>query len=158
MGPFSDHANLDALAHRFFRQFSRTEYALKAVGLMTRPTGRAEADWKAFGDEIDQAFLALRAERDDLRTACDYMLNRPPKKQVARDGRLEWSDSSPQATTETALLLQYVCRVRNNLFHGGKFNGRWFDPERSEELISHALTILGFSIQQSPKVLEAFTH
>lgn len=158
LGPFSNHADLDALAHRFFRQFSRTEYALKATGLMKRPTGSAEADWQAFGNEIDQAFLAIRNQREELREACDYMLNRPPKKQVAKDGNLSWSDRKPEAKTETALLLQYVCRVRNNLFHGGKFNGQWFDPERSEELLRHALTILGHSVPQSQRVLAAYTH
>jgi hypothetical protein len=29
-------------------------------------------------------------------------------------------------TTVSDLILNSVHRVRNNLFHGGKFNGRWF--------------------------------
>lgn len=158
MGPFTSLPVLDDLAHRFFRQFSRTEYALKAVGHLKSPNGAAVADWKAFGDCINTSFLSLRQQRDDLRDACDYMIGHPPRKQIALNGELQWSDNKPDAETETSLLLQYVCRVRNNLFHGGKFSGRWIDPERSELLLRHALTILGHSVTRSPKVLAAYNH
>jgi len=57
---------------------------------------------------------------------------------------------------QSDLVLQYVRRVRNNLFHGGKFNGRWFEPERSAELLIHCLTILNACLEVSPEVGEAY--
>ena len=32
--------------------------------------------------------------------------------------------------------------MRNNLYHGAKFNGTWFDPQRSERLLGHGLVVL----------------
>lgn len=53
-------------------------------------------------------------------------------------------------------MLLYVRRVRNNLFHGGKFNGRRFAPERSELLLRHSLTIHRACIDASEDVHQAF--
>ena len=39
-------------------------------------------------------------------------------------------------------LFGHLRRVRNNLYHGGKFNGRWIAPDRSRDLIAHSLTLL----------------
>jgi hypothetical protein len=158
LGPFTNHRELDQLAYQFFRQFSRSEYALKTVGHLKRPDGVAEADWKGFGDSVDEALHTVLRTHDDLREACSYLLDMPPKKQVVRGGQLGWDDGKPDAKTDSSLLLQYVCRVRNNLFHGGKFNGQWFEPERSELLLQHSLTVPGYSVAQSPGVLEAYTH
>jgi hypothetical protein len=44
--------------------------------------------------------------------------------------------------TRIELILLWVRRVRNNLFHGGKFNGHWFQPERSEQLITASLVVI----------------
>jgi hypothetical protein len=76
-------------------------------------------------------------------------------KQIARDGRLEWSDAPPDGTP-TVVLFQYIRRVRNNLFHGGKFNGRWFDPERSERLIGSSLVVLDACLDASPELREVY--
>jgi len=43
-------------------------------------------------------------------------------------------------------------------FHGGKFNGRFFDPERSSELLEHSITILMASILISRDMLEAYEN
>lgn len=55
-----------------------------------------------------------------------------------------------------AIVLLLICRVRNNLFHGGKFNGRWFEPQRSEELMRYALIILRACGQSHDKVSNAY--
>lgn len=91
-----------------------------------------------------------RPAAESVANAIDYILGYPPKKQVIRDGALEWDDATPNASSSSDLILLYVRRVRNNLFHGGKFNGRWFDPERSEELLRHSLTILDACRTASP--------
>ena len=66
----------------------------------------------------------------------------PPKKQVLKDGLLCWSNVLPDHRNKSELVFSLICRIRNNLFHGGKFNGEWFSPQRSKELIEHALIIL----------------
>jgi hypothetical protein len=109
--------------------------------------GDARANWRAFAESIEDEFQ--NDQNPEFGAAVNYILENPPKKQiVGRDG-LEWSDSVPQTAFLADKVLVYVRRIRNNLFHGGKFNGHWFAPERSTLLLGYALTILnrcrGFS-------------
>lgn len=144
---------LDALSMDLFRTFARCEYALKAAGFYV---GRndVKADWRTFANSIGNAL-------DDaldpaLSTSIDYIRNHPPRKQVIRDERLDWDDTAPEAASNADLLLAYVRRVRNNLFHGGKFNGQWFEPERSTHLLTHSLCILQQVIEMNPRVRDAY--
>ncbi len=158
LGPFTDHPALDEMANSFFRQFSRMEYALKAAGFLKRTDGPAEANWTRFGDEINQRLLGSVENDGRLQAAYNYIMCTPPKKQMAREGRLEWREAKPDAKSETSLLLQYVSRTRNNLFHGGKFSSGWLDPDRSERLLGHALTVLDSCIDILPEVSAAYHH
>ena len=158
LGPFSDHPELDALAHALFRQFSRMEYALKAAGRLANPDGDAKANWTRFASEIDEEFTQLVARDDELRHAVGYIEGHPPKKQIVSNNVLSWSTAAPSANTSTGAIMLYVARVRNNLFHGGKFCGRWLDPERSEELLRACLTVLDRCLALSPEVREAYEH
>ena len=78
----------------------------------------------------------------DQAAAATFILDQPPKKQGPNgDNKIIWvevaaSDKSAQA------LFGHIRRMRNNLYHGGKFNGTWFEPERSELLLGHGLTVL----------------
>jgi hypothetical protein len=105
---------LDDLAVQMFRTFSRFEYALKAVGFHT---DNAEPNWTAFACSLPNLFSAV--DDPSLRDAVKYMLSHPPKKQVVSNGKLDWSNQSPDSRCHTDLILLYVRRVRNNLFHGG---------------------------------------
>lgn len=75
--------------------------------------------------------------------------------QVVRDGLLKWEVAAPDAS-DTHELLLCVRRVRNNLFHGGKFNEHWFEPERSVPLLRHSLSILDACLRSSQQLNEAF--
>lgn len=146
-------SELDDLAFDFFRVFARCEYCLKAVGF--RKLGKdAEADWRAFSDEVRAMIEDPKSE--ELKAAIEYILKNPPKKQVIRERVLAWDSAPPNSNSKSELVLRLVCRVRNNLFHGGKFNGRWFEPERSEALIKASLLILEESIRCSARVQEAY--
>tara|TARA_B100001540_G_C15770373_1_gene626023 strand:- start:494 stop:946 length:453 start_codon:yes stop_codon:yes gene_type:complete len=144
---------LDELAAEFFKTFSRMEYALKAASFH-KGNGKAEANWTAFAEAINTCFDDI--DDPHLIAALDYIENNPPKKQVVRDGTLEWSDVVPQSASKVDLMLLYIRRVRNNLFHGGKFNGRWFEPERSRELIKHSLVILNACLNANSDVRAAY--
>ena len=143
---------LDQLAFEFFREFARCEYCLKAVGLLDASRRDPTADWGAFAAQVRPV---LETPTPQLAPATAYLLQHPPKKQALVDGKLEWTDSTPDHNSQAELILRLVCRVRNNLFHGGKFNGHWFAPQRSEELLSHSLAILRAVVIAHPQVREA---
>ena len=148
-------ADIDELAYEFFREFARCEYCLKAVGL--REDSRdAKANWGAFASEVRGTLEAPRSE--SLKSAVTYYLATPPKKQVIASGLLEWDAKLPDHAHQAELVLRLVCRVRNNLFHGGKFNGHWFEPQRSEDLLNHGLTILRQCVEAHAAVKEAYVQ
>jgi hypothetical protein len=146
-------AELDELSLRMFRVFARAEYALKAAGFAVGGTN-VRADWPRFAASITAAFEA--PGEPGFAEAVGYILAHPPRRQVLRDGLLEWDDTAPGAASHADLVLAYVRRVRNNLFHGGKFNGHWFAPQRSGELLTFSLIILQRSISLSAPVSEAY--
>jgi hypothetical protein len=147
------HPHLDELAGKLFHVFSRTEYALKASGF-NNGDGAAEANWKSFALAVES--LIENPPSAELQIAIDFFFNAPPKKQVIVSGVIKWDISEPQTNSRADKLLIYVRRVRNNLFHGGKFNGHWFAPERSEPLLRHSLTILSSCVEFVPSVRVAF--
>ncbi|MFN8491000.1 MAG: hypothetical protein U0350_25625 [Caldilineaceae bacterium] len=146
-------ANLDGLAFKFFKKFARFEYALKATQFH-RGDGEAKPNWDMFADSIAQVIEEPSSQL--LTDALDYLLNNPPKKQIIRSGLLEWEAKPPSANSKARLVFLYIRRVRNNLFHGGKFNEHWFEPERSEQLIQHSLAVLEESLFHSPEVKKAY--
>lgn len=146
---------LDHLASDMFRTFARFEYALKAAGFHNGD-GNAEPDWRRFAESV--ALLFDNPADANLQEAVRYILDHPPKKQIVRNGALDWSNAAPNTDLLSDRVLVYVRRVRNNLFHGGKFNGRWFEPQRSELLLRHCLTILHACLDASRDVGEAFRN
>ena len=91
-----------------------------------------------------------------MKDAVTYILEHPPKKQMIANGLLEWDPAEPDTDLCSDLALIYVRRVRNNLFHGGKFNGHWFAPDRSEALLRHSLTILRACLAASDELSQAY--
>lgn len=145
---------LDQLSFRLFKTFARCEYALKAGEFRKGTANRVEADWTSFADTV--AGILDAEDGTPLAEAIEYIREHPPRKQVIRDGELAWSTTPPDSESEADLLLAYVRRVRNNLFHGGKFNGHWIEPQRSEELLTHSLVILDAAIAANPDVALAY--
>ncbi len=146
---------LDTLSFDFFKLFSRFEYSLKAAHFHTGE-GNANPNWTTFAQDIHVNFQALQDEA--LVRAKQYILGNPPKKQVIEQGNIAWSGSPPTQVNDTDLLLLYVRRVRNNLFHGGKFNGNWFAPQRSEELLNSSIIVLRHALEMNVNVKQAFEN
>lgn len=147
------HPHLDQLAGKLFNVFSRTEYALKAAGY-NNGDGEAVANWRNFALAVEN--LIANPTTQELQEAIGFFFNAPPKKQVIVGGVIQWEVSEPGTNSQADKLLIYVRRVRNNLFHGGKFNGHWFAPERSEPLLRHSLTILTACVESVPAVRKAY--
>jgi hypothetical protein len=145
---------LDAIAYEFFREFARCEYCLKAVGLIEPKRPEPTPDWGRFARELQAIFDEPPSA--EFSASVDYFLTQPPKKQVLREGVLAWDDVLPNHKNQAELVLRLLCRVRNNLFHGGKFNGHWFEPQRSEDLIRHGLTLMRVAVESHPAVNRAY--
>ena len=132
---------LDRLAFDFFKLFAQYESYLKEHGYfqVTR-NSKINVDWDRFVNEnIGSDFLGLLGEKCG---SAVYILEDPPKKQVVNgSNQIVWGDV-PNREQSVQVLFGHICRVRNNLYHGAKFNGSWFDPHRSEQLLKHSLVIL----------------
>ena len=124
------------LVFKFFTIFCMFEYALKQ-GKYKNKSGDAKADWNKFARDVHKKFDPN--SDPDLIKAVKYFLSTPPKKQVIEDGQVVFQDCPAAKNTNTEDLSVYIRRVRNNLFHGGKFR---YDRPRDTNLIQYALTIL----------------
>lgn len=132
---------LDQLAFKFFKLFAQYESALKEQGYFTKGSrDLVSVDWDRFANQkIGSNFLQELGATAD---AAKYLLEFPPKKQIVNNqGEIVWDDVN-NIDQSVQALFGHICRTRNNLFHGAKFNGSWFDPERSETLLSKSLNIL----------------
>lgn len=146
-------AELDQLAFQFFKLFAQCEYALKAMGYGRAGNADvAEPDWDRFANEVGT--LLLQAESPDIVAARTYLFENPPKRQVWVNGNVAWA-AVPNVERSAQILVAHIRRVRNNLYHGGKFHGRWIDPDRSSELISKSLLLLEHLVNTHAGLLEA---
>lgn len=146
-------AELDQLAFRFFKLFAQCEYALKAMGYgRAGNADAAEPEWDRFANEVGT--LLLQAENPDIVAARTYLFENPPKRQVWVNGNVAWA-VVPNVERSAQILVAHIRRVRNNLYHGGKFHGRWIDPDRSSELISKSLLLLEHLVNADAGLNEA---
>jgi hypothetical protein len=146
-------AHLDTLAFNFFKLFAQYEYALKAMRFARSGSGgQAEPDWDRFANETGH--LIFDEASEELTDAINYLFEHPPKKQIIYEGALAWQPV-PNNERSPQILFSHIRRVRNNLYHGGKFNGRWFDPDRSEQLINKSLVVLSALREKHAELAEA---
>jgi hypothetical protein len=149
----------------FFFAFSRAEYALKVTGYKKKGGNGddAQADWTSFAKDV--AKLLPTGSDQELTVAKEYLLNpnSAPKKQWINNGSLEWKPVSPTCQInnptdeekESDILLLYVRRIRNNLFHGGK-SSITESPERNETLLKKGLIVLLACINSIETVRDAY--
>ena len=140
------------LAWSFFVLFSRAEYALKRCGYIKKGKPAAEADWDAFA-------LSVKLPKEATDAALTYLREHAPRKQLQSEGELRWSPPIQQSGGEHDLV--FICRciavVRNNLFHGGKFqDGPRYEPVRDQQVVQAASEALFSLIDSSSKVRRAF--
>jgi len=145
--------DLDDLAFRLFKLLAQFEYSLKAMGYASsKANGSAEADWDRFANEVGNVLLVL--DTPSVVAARTYLLDHPPRRQVLLDGHLGW-ESVPTGDRSVQALFGHVRRVRNNLYHGGKFNAKWLDPDRSRDLVAHVLALLDELPAHNPQLRDA---
>ncbi len=142
---------LDKLAFEFFKIFAQYESSLKENSFFrVEQSGAIKVDWDKFAnDVIGTSFINKDVK---IKDHLDYILNDPPKRQgVNGKNQIIWVEVSNKDKSVQALF-GHICRMRNNLFHGAKFNGTWFDPERSTKLLRSGLEVLKYykSIAEYP--------
>lgn len=140
----------------FFATFSRFEFALKAAGYVKGTENSAAPDWDRFAQRCRERFegVAELALDDGIK----YLLAHPPKKQVLVRGRLDWKDAPPEPNVpmlQSVLFL--VRRVRNNLFHGGKYpGGPVKEMSRDARLLESSIKVLEHCVGLDTRVEREF--
>jgi len=153
------HLHLPAeLACEFLAVFARLEYSLKATDYASENGGNVSANWDRFANGVNEGFEQIKDE--EFKAAVRFLLTRPPRKQVRRDGMLDFRDQvidENQRTAQQVLLM--VRTVRNNLFHGGKFlpDGER-EQGRNQELVNHSLTVLKHCVGLNERVRQCYEH
>jgi len=131
-----------ALIHEFFLTFSRFEYSLKSAGFYNGNENKIQPSWDKFANSIRNVFNPNANE--ELRNAVEYLVANPPKKQILGAGIMAFKSREHLERLNIVLRLKTnICDIRNNLFHGGKFDGS-FEPEVSRNyiLLHSALVVL----------------
>lgn len=141
----------------FFISFSRFECALKtSIEFANGNENKVEANWDKFVASISSSFDPNK--NDELKEAVEYILKNPPKIQALDNKQLIWRARvflNPDADIKKICL--HIRDIRNNLFHGGKFNGNYEpDVSRNYKLIKSAIVILNDWLTLSEPVKKDF--
>lgn len=144
------------LAKQVFIEFARFEYCLKISGYLKNNDGPAEPGWDKFSNccEMKELFENIKYNCAGVCKNMIYLMENPPKRQFAKNGRLSWERAEEIRSSQEYFAA--VRRVRNNLFHGGKFNGAFFEPERSERLLQAVLSVLKAARDRHEQVAAAY--
>ena len=128
--------------YQFFKLFAQFEMALKVLNY-AQFRGYIIIDWSTFSKDIHKSF---QENKDSVKDSINYLNSSPPLQQIIKDKKLDWSPAKiNNKKVETEILIDHIKRVRNNLFHGGKYSGRTDDEyKRDYELITHSRIILEY--------------
>ena len=144
----------DGVLLKFFVNFSRFEYALKRAGFVTSGEYHsAKANWRGFAEKVSVGLGDVTEE--EFKNAKSYLIKHPPRRQVFRDHSIRWEANGRwNKESEGQYLLRLVRDVRNNLFHGGKYDNESVDDQslRNSELLSASLTILDWCLKLEDRV------
>ena len=154
---YLEHTSIDRdLVLEFFLVLSRVEFALKVTGYASGSRKGVSPDWEKFGREIRGKFYVEKTK--ELVEACDFYLGNPPQKQcLDQYGQLDWVHSLDQNLSTPEKLQILVRRVRNNLFHGGKYNQQLNEETaRNEQLLRNGIIILLEAVSLVPNVHRAY--
>ncbi|MDP3441479.1 MAG: hypothetical protein Q8T08_01345 [Ignavibacteria bacterium] len=143
----------------FIIVFSRFEYALKAEGFINGDENGVTANWDTFANSIREHFQPNRTR--ELQTSVKFLHQSPPRKQIKlENNQLGWSqprnlENQPQLHE----LLLSVRTIRNNLFHGAKFQEIFQENQsidRNQLLLQYSLVVLNECLRLSPQIQQTF--
>ena len=149
-----EHTTVDKdLLLEFFSTFAQFEFALKASDFRCKGArDGVKPDWDKFTNSIANKFD--KNANSDLQKACDYILKKPPQRQVFKNGSIEWERNYRETSVNDAeFLIKMVKQIRNNLFHGAKHDSKFpNNTERKTLLLESALTILEYCLSLDPNL------
>jgi hypothetical protein len=131
------------LVCEFFAIFARLEFSLKEMGYLVAERSRAIPDWHRFGEECVTRLKVNSGSA--LEEAITYLNTEPPQVQMRLNG---WQPMQLNGTHSIAKAIDASCRVRHNLFHGGKHSPHSEDG-RDQRLVKSALIVLTACIEQN---------
>jgi hypothetical protein len=147
------------LSIKFFLFYSRFEYALKQAGYVESDrNNNAKANWISFAQEHPEV-MENRSRNPLLNDAVALLENNPPKKQMYYESQneLRWKNDDYNEEFNLSRALTLVCRIRNNLFHGGKsVQGPIDEISRDTRLLKAGLTILLETLNSDESVKKYF--
>jgi hypothetical protein len=131
-------ADLRELIFRFFYRFSRFEFALKRADLLRdhTPGARADPGWPDFIDQFKQGYEPSEAAKG--------LVEANPKREiVGPDGHSLAFTEVCAGDSELGHVVALARTVRNNLFHGGKYDSEgWDNPARMRKLVTLSMKVL----------------
>lgn len=126
---------------KLYQEFENAEYTLKRSQFLHQHKPVAEADWSAFAVSLGDEFYDKILNSGVAKT----LIGSPPRK-LRSDMR--WTDKrSEPLRNVTELIVEGVCRVRNNSIHGEKFRGKEGQWARDLQLIREAREVLAAAIE-----------
>jgi hypothetical protein len=149
--PFDSTSDYHSLAGTFLLIFSRFEFALKTRGYANMSGASLMVKWREFANDTMGAFDTSQ------NTTAEYLplITSPPSRQTFVGGKLDWAEEQPKEPSDADLpwLLEMVYRVRNNLFHGGKWPT---DITRDTVLIQCSMLIIAKCMELHSPLREAY--
>jgi hypothetical protein len=142
------------LVYRYFLEFSIFENALKQTAYRREGrNGSLEADWHLFALSLIGRFN--RNKNKNIRVAVNYFIDHPVNGQFIKDGEIVFRRVDDGLLSTEEMLSIQIRRVRNNLFHGAKFE---YHRPRDTDLLRHALVILEDWVDIQPEIREVIGH
>tara|TARA_B100000700_G_C14600711_1_gene648937 strand:+ start:148 stop:624 length:477 start_codon:yes stop_codon:yes gene_type:complete len=136
----------------FFATFSRVEFSLKEMGYSRNVRGVISPAWRRFAEDMSQK---VQVEADSpLGESIRYLCAEPPMVQV--DAKV-WQQQDLYGQTRFEQAIDAACRVRHNLFHGGKHTPH-SPPGRDQKLATSALCVLIACINSDEELYDVYVH
>jgi hypothetical protein len=149
--PFNSMSDYRLSTSTFLLIFSRFEFALKTIGYVRLGEYSIIVTWRKFADDYIVDFDTSQ------NTTAKYLplITSPPSHQTLVDDKLEWVEEPPKEPSDADLrwLLEMVYRVRNNLFHGGKWP---IDGTRDTVLVKSSMWVIAKCLELNGPLKSAY--
>lgn len=150
--PFEDLKIEKELVCEFFATFSRIEFSLKELGYSRNERGVVSPAWWRFTEDIAKDLeVEVGSELDG---AINYLCDEPPLVQV---GARDWQPHELHGERKIEKAIDAACRVRHNLFHGGKHTPH-SPPGRDQKLVESAQTLLLACVSSCQQLEEVYVQ
>lgn len=132
------------------------QFVKRSSFLRRAASGQADADWERYAPSLQGQFAGVKDV--EFLKAIEFLKRQPPKKQVVgASGDIEWSATNQGSQTDAQYVFVLVRRIRNNLFHGGKYPmAPVTDVARNRRLLESAIVVMMQCLRLSKTVREAF--